>query len=185
MKIMSASGKLLAVLCAAASLLSCASSPPPPQETPGEEPAAAVAQPAAPPEQSAQPQADFVVTEDLYKKTFAEIEALISRLNDIIKEKNYDEWVGYLSSDYIAKTSSRDFLNQASESPILKRDRITLGSLKDYFLDVVVPSRIQAKLDDLAFIDETHVKAITVINGNRVILYLLERVDSRWMIGIW
>ncbi len=127
----------------------------------------------------------FVVSEDLYKKTFSEIEALIVKLNEIIKEKNFDEWVKYLSTEYITKTSSPEFLKAASQSPILKKDRITLKSLKDYFLYVVAPSRAQAKLDEISFLDASHVKAITMVEGKPVILYLLVKTGSNWTVGIW
>jgi hypothetical protein len=151
-------------------LLSCASGPKPEENTP--QPAADAQQP-------------FVVSEDLYKKTFSEIEALIANLDEIIKEKNFDEWTGHLSPEYIAKTGSPDFLKAASQSPILKKDRITLKSLKDYFLYVVVPSRTQAKLEEISFLDASHVKAITIVNSKPVILYLLVRTGSQWMVGIW
>lgn len=131
------------------------------------------------------PDSGFIVTEDVYAQTFAEVEALISTLNDIIREKNYDEWLELLSAEYIAKTGSPEFLREASQSPILLKNRIVLKSLKDYFLSVVVPSRSQAVLSDISFIDATRVKAITVIDGKPVILYMLEKEDTRWMVGIW
>ncbi len=164
---MNPSGKLLGMASACVILFSCASEPKNP-----------------PPEQPVEG-SQFVVSDDLYKKTFAEIEALIEKLNDIIKEKNFDEWVNYLSKEYIAKTSSPEFLKAASQSPILKKDRITLKSLKDYFLYVVAPSRAQAKLDEISFLDASHVKAITMVEGKPVILYLLVKTGSNWMVGIW
>jgi len=49
---------------------------------------------------------------------------------------------------------------------------------------VVVRSRLQATLDDITFVDETHVKAITIIQGTEVILYYLVREDGGWKVGI-
>jgi hypothetical protein len=136
----------------------------------------------APPEEKP---AEFVVSEDLYRKTFGEIEELINTLNGIVRNKNFSEWVTYLSPEYAARTGSSAFLNEASQSAVLRKNGITLRSLRDYFLYVVVPSRSRAKLDDISFVDETHVKAITVINGQPVILYWLVKTDARWKIGIW
>ncbi len=171
---MRVSGKHSSILLSAAILLSCAS-----LSDRGTN--KGFSQPAE--EDQGAPQ--FVVTEDLYKQTFSEIEELVTMLNEIIQAKDFDEWVRHLSPDYIAKTSSPEFLHEASMSPMLQKDHVTLTSLKDYFLAVVVPSRVQATLHDISFIDETHVKAITIINGNPAILYLLVRVDADWMIGIW
>ncbi len=169
--------ELLVSFCGIALLLSCASG-----GTGGTNPGSRE----APPDETPLPPDDeFIVTEDVYAQTFAEVEALISTLNDIIREKSYDAWLELLSAEYIAKTSSPEFLREASQSSILLKNRIVLKSLKDYFLSVVVPSRSQAVLSDISFIDATRVKAITVIDGKPVILYMLVKEDTRWMVGIW
>jgi hypothetical protein len=161
-----------------------------PKETPKENPVEKPKDPVVekppvekPPEEK--PPAEFVVTEDLYRKTFGEIEQLINTLNEIVKEKNFKGWVNYLSSEYALRSGSAEFLAESSQSVVLKKSGITLRSLQDYFLYVVVPSRSQAKLDDISFVDETHVKAITIINGKPVILYWLVKAEGQWKIGIW
>ncbi len=126
-----------------------------------------------------------MVSEDLYLKTFGEIEQLVETLDRSIKEKDFELWASYLSSAYAKRTAGEDFLLRASQSAVLRRNGITLRSLKDYFLYVVVPSRSQARLDDILFVDETHVKAIARVNDQPVILYWLVKSDARWKIGIW
>ncbi len=128
---------------------------------------------------------DFIVTEEIYTKTFEEIETFIESLNNIISEKDYETWVTHLSDDYIAKTSDPDYLRDQSSMPILKKNNISLKSLKDFFFYVVVPSRIEAGLDDIEFIDEDHVKAISIVRNKRGLLYLLVRVGITWKIGVW
>lgn len=144
-------------------------------------------QPAATPDAAveATPAADtgFVVSNDLYKKTFSEIEELVARLNEIIKNLDYDSWMGYLSPEYVTQVEDPGFLNQASQSAILRKYGIVLHSLKDYFAYVVVPSRSQAQVSDIVFLDESHVQAWTNVNGVRVILYRLEKAGSRWLIA--
>jgi hypothetical protein len=169
--------ELLVSFCGIALLLSCASGGTGGKNADIQEP--------SPVETPLPPDNDFIVTKDVYAQTFAEVEALISTLNSIIREKSYDEWLEFLSAEYIAKTGSSEFLREASQSSILLENRIVLKSLKDYFLSVVVPSRSQAVLSDISFIDATHVNAITVIDGKPVILYMLVKEDTRWMVGIW
>ena len=48
----------------------------------------------------------------------------------------------------------------------------------------MVQSRLQATLDEIRFVDETNVKALTVVNGETYILYWLTREDGMWKIGI-
>ena len=171
------SGKSLLIASLSAFLISCPSlgSHQPALIQPSDNPPAADAAHAG---------GTYAVPQDVYSQTFVEVEALISRLNEIISEKDYSDWLQYLSPDYIEKTGSPEYLREASKSPILESQKIVLRSLEDYFLHVVVPSRVQVTLDDISFIDQTHVKAISLINGRPVILYWLVWIDSRWMIGV-
>jgi hypothetical protein len=188
---------LLLLACGGAVLLSCASqqkanrvepqpvvAEPKPAE-PQPQPAVAEPEPAKP-EPAAQPaQEEFVVTEELYKKTFDEVEEVIAALTKIIAAREYDQWVGYLTADYVATIGSPEYLAAVSKSAVLKKNGIVLKSLKDYFDSVVVSSRSQAKLDEISFVDKTHVKAISVINDTPVILYWLVWEGDGWKVGIW
>ena len=127
----------------------------------------------------------FIVTEELYKKTFTEIESVVAAIDRIIKEQRYAEWVNFLTMEYTSKKGSADFLAEVSRSARLKNSKIVLHSLKDYFLQVVVPSRLEAKLEKLSFIDQNHVKALTTIQGSAVMLYYLVWEDENWKIGNW
>lgn len=149
---------------------------------------AAIPPPApAPVVAAAEPQAaeEFVVTEEIFTRTFDEIEAFIDNLNEIIRKRNYEAWTSYLSEEYIRETSDQAFLQAQSETPVLKKSNIELASLQDYFEYVVVPSRSHAQVDDIEFIDEAHVKAISIINDTRGLLYLLVREDDSWLVGVW
>ena len=73
-------------------------------------------------------------------------------------------------------------LAELSRQPILAQNNIRLDSLRDYFEDVVVPSRARARLDDLIFYSDTLVEAVTEYRGERVLLYLLRKVDGTWKI---
>lgn len=128
---------------------------------------------------------EFVVTEEVYIKTFDEIRDFIQNLNQIIRSEDYETWLTYLSDDYIQITSDPVYLKDQSEKPLLKQSNIELRDLKDYFYHVVVPSRSQAQLDEIEFLDEDHVKAISILRSTRVVLYLLVRAGGRWKIGVW
>ena len=67
-------------------------------------------------------------------------------------------------------------------NPRLVQKRI-LRTPRDYFDNVVVPSRSNDRVDDISFISENRVKAYTEDNrGNRVVLYDLEIIDNTWKI---
>lgn len=147
--------------------------------------------PPVPPEQPTPPQTgdlikkgEILVTKEEYQKTFDDIHALIQDLNRIISAQDYTAWTTHLTPEYIKTFSDPKILNAISDQPMLKRQNLQLASLEDYFLHVVVPSRADARLDDLDFVSKTQVKAITVIDGKRYILYNLRLENGGWKIAI-
>jgi hypothetical protein len=127
----------------------------------------------------------FAVTQEMYSRTFEEVESFIQRLNEIIRRQDFDTWQVYLSASYRSRVGDPDFLARQSEQTLLKKNDIRLKSLQDYFGYVVVPSRSGVHLDDIEFIDEDHVKAISIIHNTRGVLYLLVREEGQWKIGVW
>ena len=118
-------------------------------------------------------------------RTFEEAKKVIADVTRLINEQDYDGWRSYLTAEYVARTSDPDFLARASDSGVLRKSGIVLRTLKDYFEYVVVRSRIQASLSDINFVDATHVKALTIVDGRPVILYYLVQEGGRWKVGIW
>lgn len=125
------------------------------------------------------------VTQEVKKATFADAKALIERLNAIIQAKDFLSWKTYLTPAYIAYYSDPVVLAKLSESPVLKRAGIVLHSLQDYFMEVVYNSRQNARLDDIDFVSEDSIVAITISpQGDRLVLYNLERQNDSWKIGM-
>jgi len=182
---MKAGGRVFVILVSAALFLfACATEPvkdvvEPAQPKVVEQPPATDGKPVEQPQGQ-----EFVASEELYRRTFAEVQVVIAALTRIIADGDYVQWITYLTADYVKTTSSAGFLADASNSGVLKKNGIVLRSLKDYFNNVVVRSRLQATLDDITFVDATHVKAITRIQDSPVILYYLVREDGRWKVGI-
>src|SRR5271157_1184491 len=185
--VMVAGGKLLCVLvCAGVFATSCASPPAKTTESPS---ATAPAQkppdkPAASPNAAPATGGEFVASEELYRTTFRDVQDIVAAITRIIAAGDYDGWLSYLTADYVASRSSASFLADASNSAVLKKNGIVLKSLRDYFSNVVVRSHLQATLDDIQFLDETHVKALALVQGNSVILYYLVHENGRWKVGL-
>ena len=184
---------------------------PPPEEAPPEEPPSEAPPPAVTPVTTppatiprpeepvlaAQPFDPNNVSEDLYETTKTNIQELIQRLDAIIRARNYNAWIEYLSDSYLEVISAPEFLDERAEE-LYRRDQLVaaalgrnprtvekkaLTTLRDYFDNVVVPSRTDDRVDDIAFITETKVRAYTVNNrGVRLILYDLEMVGGTWKI---
>jgi len=125
------------------------------------------------------------VTEAVKKATFVDVHALIQSLNLIIRHQDYEAWRMNLTDAYILHYSDSSILSKYSEYPVMKAKNIKLQTLKDYFIYVVYPSRQNDKVDDIDFVGENLIKAITVSpKGDRNILYMLEKHGDIWKIGI-
>jgi hypothetical protein len=178
---------LVAILAAAFAALSCAGNPKPNATTTPN----ATSQPAMPSadQTSAAPASGNFdpanVTEEVKSATFVDVRALIESLNQIIRRQDYDAWLSHLTDEYIKYYSDPDILAKYSEYPIIKRKGIILLTLKDYFINVVYAARQNDKVDDIEFVGENLIKAITVSpKGDRNILYMLEKHGDAWKIGI-
>jgi len=134
--------------------------------------------------------------EELFVTTLTDIKALVTELNRIIRSRNYNAWVENLSDSYLEMISSSAFLAERSEE-LFRRDQMiasrmgrnpgsvnrrTLRTTRDYFEHIVVPSRTNDVVDDISFIDSTHVRAYTDSSGTLLILYDLELIDGHWKI---
>jgi hypothetical protein len=123
-----------------------------------------------------------VISPQQFNATKLDISNFIKTLNEIIQKQDYNRWISYLSDNYLKTISSPAFLEEKSNTDILKARNIRLENSRDYFYNVVVPSRYHDRVDDIAFVSENRVKAFTLVNGQRLRLYDLEKVDDQWKI---
>ena len=135
------------------------------------------------------------VSQERYQTTMAELQELVDQLNGIIRGRNYATWVSYLSEAYYRRINAPEFLEERTEE-LFRRDTIVasatgrtaqrrvLRTSRDYFEHIVVPSRSNDRVDDIAFITDNQVRAYTIDNrGNLLILYDLELIDGNWRIA--
>ncbi len=123
-------------------------------------------------------------TEEAYALTFESVNTIVRELNSVIQAKDFDKWLSYLTSEYIKEKSDPSVLEELSDQPTMRANRITLQTLEDYFFFVIVPSRTNSVLERIVFINENCVKALSTLYGKPVILYNLVKVDGVWKIGI-
>ena len=131
------------------------------------------------------------VSQELFNTTKAEVQLFIEKLNNIIRSKDYNAWRGSLSNEYFSEISSAENLHHISEQPAMKTRQIVLKTAEDYFNNVVVPSRLNSRIDDpvddIEFIGQNRVKAFTIKTNRdgheqRLRLYDLEKTQNIWRI---
>jgi hypothetical protein len=123
------------------------------------------------------------ISQEIFDSTKVDVQHFIGDLNKIVRGKDYNAWASHLGEDYFKEISSPEYLARISEQPRLKTQKIVLNSARDYFANVVVPSRANDRVDDIEFVTQTHVKAYTVTpGGQRLRLYDLESSGNTWKI---
>ena len=179
-----------AILVLITSLLiaGCAGSPPAEEEIKSSH-AIAAPEPESEHEQASEPVVEeqqtteeYTMGEEEYQETKKDLANLVQELNQIIANRNYQEWLDYLTKEYKDYYSDPEVLKEYSEAPLLQKYDIKLRSLKDYFTYVVVASRKDVRIDDIKPLSENKVRAYMNINGEAIVVYTLEKVDSQWKI---
>jgi hypothetical protein len=123
------------------------------------------------------------ISQEIFDSTKVDVQHFIEDLDKIVRGRDYNAWVSHLGSTYLEEINSPEYLARISEQPRLKTQKIVLNSARDYFVNVVVPSRANDRVDDIEFVTQTHVKAYTVTpGGQRLRLYDLESSGNTWKI---
>jgi hypothetical protein len=137
------------------------------------------------------------ISQEEFDNAKNEVQALVEDLNRIIRARNYNYWLTYLSESFLEEISSPEYLDERTER-LYERDKSAAANLgrdpkgvqkrvlrnsRDYFTYVVVPSRANDRVDDIEYVSENQVTAYTVDNrGRRLILYNLENIGGEWKI---
>ena len=137
------------------------------------------------------------ISQEMYENTKVDVQALVGNLNRIIRTRDYSGWTENLAESYLREISSQAFLEEKTEE-LYRRDQAIASSIgrdprqvskkilrtaRDYFENVVVPSRSNDRVDDIEFISDNQVKAYTIdARGQRLVLYNLVIIDNQWKI---
>jgi hypothetical protein len=120
---------------------------------------------------------------EIYTATMRDIQDFVQELDTLIRAKNYDEWVKRLSPAYFEYISSGEFLGEVSQQPRLKSQNIVLQDSRDYFLYVVVMSRVGLQANDIEFLTMTRVMVFTANQrGEKIRIYTLDKTPGDWEI---
>jgi len=129
-----------------------------------------------------------------YEEVFMEVKLFIERLNQIIQSKDYDRWKDALSKERFNEISSPEFLANVSNTEAMKKRRIVVNTVNDYFFNVVVPSRANSQVDKIEILDNNRVRAFymssrRIVSGDKtrtetvpLLVYELRKSGNSWAI---
>lgn len=123
-----------------------------------------------------------VITPDTFAEDKKAILQTIAELDLIMKNKDYNSWLGYVTPQSIDYWKQKSHLQAVSAR--LPGNRIQLKTLEDYFNWVFRLSRQNARVDEIRYISSKLVKAVQVDGNKDTIYYQFEKQNGRWLISL-
>lgn len=119
------------------------------------------------------------VTIQVFEEDKKDILNIISKLDTVMKNRDYKTWLTYLNDESIRYWSNRSNLAKAENRLPVKG--LQLRNLEDYFKYVFIPSRSGRRVDEIRYEDDRQVKAVQVNGDTDVVYYNFEK-DAK---GVW
>lgn len=122
------------------------------------------------------------ITFDEFQKTKKDILQVISELNKIIKNKDYQSWLDYLTPE--SKEYWSDPVNLANVATRLPVKGIKIRNLKDYFNYVFIPARLNSQVEEIRYSSKNVVKAVQPLEKEDLIFYVFENYSDNWLLTL-
>ena len=119
------------------------------------------------------------VTMQVFEEDKKDILNIISKLDTVMKNRDYKSWLTYLNDESIRYWSNRSNLAKAETRLPVKGLQLT--NLEDYFKYVFIPSRSGRRVDEIRYENDKQVKAVQVNGSTDVVYYNFEKNAN----GVW
>ncbi|MBR6154561.1 MAG: hypothetical protein IKQ43_09025 [Treponema sp.] len=119
------------------------------------------------------------VTMQVFEEDKKDILNIISKLDTVMKNRDYKSWLTYLNDESIRYWSNRKNLAKAESRLPVKG--LQLSNLEDYFKYVFIPSRSGRRVDEIRYENDKQVKAVQVNGSTDVVYYNFEKNAN----GVW
>lgn len=175
---------------------------PAPEEPKQEEPAPVVKEEPAPAVEESAPVVEEPVVEepkadDEYSRSVGAVQVsrdtflddkekvlqIIKELDIIMKNMDYNSWLGYVEPASIDYWKLRKNLQKAEKRLPVKG--IKLMNLQDYFKQVFVPARKGREVSEIRYISDSYIKAVQVReNQGDIVYYYFNKLNGKWMVHL-
>lgn len=125
---------------------------------------------------------DIQISQDTFENDKRSVLEIIGNLNDIMKERNYNEWLKYVDQSSVNYWSQKPNLKKAEKKLPIKG--IQLKTLKDYFIYVFIPARAGRDVSEIRYISDTAIKAVQVDEQQDIVYYYFNKSKDTWKLYI-
>ncbi len=161
---------------------------PQPEEIPAQEESPAPVEPEPEPEEKAEEDEyarstkNLDISMDIWAEDKKAITHIISELDTVMAERNYDVWLNYLDQESINYWSKKNNLQKAASRHPIKG--IKFNSLRDYFMMVFIPSRTGLMIEEIRYDSENQIRAVVVKEEGDTTYYNFQKVNGKWKVHL-
>ena len=126
---------------------------------------------------------DVTVSRDTFVDDKEEVLRIIKKLDSVMKDMNYREWLQYVDDESIKYWQQPANLKKAQKRLPVKG--LKLNNLQDYFKYVFVPARRGRTVTEIRYISDSYIKAIQVQEeGDDIVFYYFNKISGHWMVHL-
>jgi len=125
---------------------------------------------------------DNNISKDTFLEDKAEILKMIAELSEIMKNKNFKEWLSYIDSDSISYWKKSENLRKAQKRLPIKG--LPLKNLEDYFKFVFIPARQNRNVNEIRYISNENIKAIESTEKIDSVYYYFRKINNKWKVHL-
>lgn len=123
-----------------------------------------------------------IISHDTFAEDKKAILSTIDELAVIMQNKDYDNWLNYLTPQFIEYWKQKSHLQAVSAR--LPGNKIQLKTLEDYFNWVFRLSRQSARIDEIRYISSKVIKAVEVRGNQDIVYYNFEKQNGKWLVSL-
>ncbi|MCR4734641.1 MAG: hypothetical protein K5829_06545 [Treponema sp.] len=123
------------------------------------------------------------VTKDEFAEDKAEILRIISEMEKIMEDEDFEAWMNYIAPDSIRYYSNPVNIKKAQKKLPDKTKK--LNGIEDYFKLVFIPARKRSQVTEIRYLSKTNIKAVELKDNGKVIAYYqFVKLNDKWLIHI-
>ena len=129
-------------------------------------------------------ESEDAISLDDFTKDKAAILALISELEGIMANFEYDNWKAVIDPASLEYYSNPLNLRKAQKK--LPDKSIQLKGSRDYFKYVFIPSRKMSEVEEIRYISKNYIKAVQVReeDNTTIVYYFFVKKDGKWLVHL-
>lgn len=125
----------------------------------------------------------FYISPEVFEEDKNQIFKVINDLDRVMKKKDFDSWLTYLTPESAEYWSNRHNLLELSRHMFSGGD-FHINNIREYFELFFIPARRGRLVDEIRYVTPDYVKVVQYKNKTDVIYYFFEKQDGEWKLKL-